>query len=428
MSAKSPTFALGFLAAGLLALAALWGGYAPAPATTPVRVMADAPPGVRFISVALGGLRGLFADILWVRAADLQSEGRFFEVAQLSEWITKLEPRYAEVWAYHAWNMAYNITAVVPDPADRWHWIKNGMRLLRDEGIPANPANPRLYWELGWLFHDKAGGRWDDATPFYRIAWAGEITRLLGGGFADYALIDRDEKASRALAMVGLKVDVMKALDQDYGPLDWRLPETHAIYWGYRGKAFASRDALWCERLVWMGLTETVKGGALLFRPERQCYQRGPRLDLAVKAIHHCEGIAPDGDPLVILAISAFLREAAFHMDVFQSPAGAESALRQLKRFQPSGIPASTTLESFIHGEVVARLKGLDAPDREVLVMTCLVQGAVWRRLGSQVFADGYERLARLYWLAAAGADDTDQEWQVLRQKAGEQAANVANP
>lgn len=424
MNAKASTSILVLLAAGLLALAAVWGGHAPVPTATQTIMMSEAPPGVRFISVALGGFRGLFADILWVWAADLQEEGRFFEVAQLSEWITKLEPRYAEVWAYHAWNMAYNITAVVPDPADRWHWIRNGIRLLRDEGIPANPANPKLYWELGWLFYDKAGGRWDEATSFYRIAWAGEITKLLGGGLADYPVIERNEKAFRALAMVGLKVDVMKRLDQEYGPLDWRLPETHAIYWGYRGQSFPARDALWCERLVWMGLTETLKGGSLLFIPAQHTYQRGPRLDVAVKGIRRCEEIPPEGDPLVTLAISSFLREAVLYLYAFQNPAGAESALRLLKKFQPAEVQATTLLDSFVCGDIALRLKGLDASGHEKLIMNFLAQGTVWRQLETPVVADGYERLAHLYWSVSVGANGSDQAWQARLQEARTHAMN----
>lgn len=419
MKTKFSTCVLILVAAGFFAWAAIWGGRAPGTAESPATMMAEAPPGVRFVSVALGGFRGLFADILWVRAADLQEEGRFFEVAQLSEWITKLEPRYAEVWAYHAWNMAYNITAVVPDPGDRWHWIRNGIRLLRDEGIPANPSNPKLYWELGWLFYDKAGGRWDEATPFYRVAWAGEITKLLGGGLADYPVMERNAKASQALATVGLKQEVMKALDQEYGPLDWRLPETHAIYWGYRGRIFPARDAAWCDRLVWMGLTETVRGGALLFKPDQHCYQRGPRLDVAVKGIRRCEEISPDGDPLVILAISAFLREAALHLYAFRSADGAESALRQLRKFQPSDVPATLSLDSFIHQTLVLRMNGLAAPDRERLIVNFLMQASVWRQYEAPVVADGYEQLARLHWSVAGGTNNSDQAWQALLQTKG---------
>lgn len=85
-----------------------------------------------FTTVALGGFRGIIADMLWMRASELQNEGKFFELAQLADWITKLEPRFPTVWAFHAWNMAYNISVLFPDPEDRWRWVQQGIRLLRD--------------------------------------------------------------------------------------------------------------------------------------------------------------------------------------------------------------------------------------------------------------------------------------------------------
>src|ERR1700744_6024689 len=54
----------------------------------------NAPPALAFTSVALGGFRGLIANALWMRANDLQSDDKFFEMVQLSDWITKLEPHF----------------------------------------------------------------------------------------------------------------------------------------------------------------------------------------------------------------------------------------------------------------------------------------------------------------------------------------------
>lgn len=422
MNSKRSTIMLLLLATGLLALAALWGGHAPATGPASRDLSADTPPGVRFVSVALGGFRGLLADFMWVRAASLQDEGRFFEVAQLSDWITRLEPRYAEVWVYHAWNMAYNITAVVSDPADRWHWVKNGIRLLRDEGIPSNPSSAKLYWELGWMFYDKVGGRWDEAAPYYRICWAGEMTRLLGGGLADYSVLMKQGPATPLLASLGLDIKVMQALDSAYGPLDWRLPETQAMYWGYRGKSLGSADAVWCDRLVWMALTESVKGGALVYLPEQRRYQRGPRLDIAIKAIRHGDDVKPDADPLVTLAMSGLLREAALYLYAFERPLEAEVALQQLKRVNAVGVTAELSLEAFIQKEVADRLAALDQVGREQQVVGWLVRGEIWRRLGVPAIAAGYERIARLYWTPGADAAAMEPTWHSLRQKAVAQA------
>ena len=50
------------------------------------------PPALAFTTVVLGGFRGLIANILWVRAMQMQEDGKFFEMAQLGDWITKLQP------------------------------------------------------------------------------------------------------------------------------------------------------------------------------------------------------------------------------------------------------------------------------------------------------------------------------------------------
>src|SRR3974390_3288116 len=70
----------------------------------------NAPAVLAFTTVALGGFRGLISNALWMRATDLQDEDKFFEMAQLADWITKLEPHFVHVWLVQAWNMAYNIS------------------------------------------------------------------------------------------------------------------------------------------------------------------------------------------------------------------------------------------------------------------------------------------------------------------------------
>src|SRR5579871_4265932 len=68
----------------------------------------NCPPILAFTTVALGGFRGLIANLLWTRANDLQQDEKFFEMAQLANWITKLQPHFVTVWVHQAWNMAYN--------------------------------------------------------------------------------------------------------------------------------------------------------------------------------------------------------------------------------------------------------------------------------------------------------------------------------
>jgi len=44
-----------------------------------------APPPAALTTVLLGGFRGVFTDLLWIRAATLQQQGRFVELVQLAD-------------------------------------------------------------------------------------------------------------------------------------------------------------------------------------------------------------------------------------------------------------------------------------------------------------------------------------------------------
>ena len=140
---------------------------------TRVQPLENAPPVLAFTTVALGGFRGLISNALWMRATDLQDEDKFFEMAQLADWITKLEPHFVHVWLVQAWNMAYNISVKFKESSpgqypDRWRWVKAGIELLRDDGLRYNPNETLIYRELAWFFQHKVGANLDDANPRVR--------------------------------------------------------------------------------------------------------------------------------------------------------------------------------------------------------------------------------------------------------------------
>jgi len=384
------------------------------------------PPGVTFVTVALGGFRGLLADILWVRASSLQDEGRFIELAQLADWITRLEPRYPEVWAYHAWNMAYNVSVLFPDPQDRWRWVQNGLRLLRDEGISSNPGDSSLYWELGWLYADKVSGRMDEAGLFYRISFAAEMNSLLHGSRPDYDAIRQTPPRASDFSRAGLDPAVMASIDAQYGPLDWRLPETHSIYWGARGRGLKTGRAIWCERLVVQGMESSFREGALFFDPALRLYVRGPRPDLAAKAVRGwlAELREPE-DSLASLPAENALREALVCLALFGDDRDAAAAFSLLKRRAPEAAKG-LDLKPFVAGEVKLRTPVSDAAGRDI-VLGFLVRGRLWKALGRPAFAEGYAKLARLCFDAApetAHLLRPEDEWADLNDLAAKTAAD----
>ena len=226
---------------------------------------ADVPPMVTFATVSLGGFRGVIADFLWLRASRMQEERRFVELVQLADWITKLEPHMAEVWVYHAWNMAYNVSVLMSRPEDRWRWVGNGIRLLRDEGVPLNSRNPVIYRELSWIFLHKLGMDGDTAAGYYRTMLAKGISPYLGDGGSVPAA---GSVAAAGLAEV-FKMDVaeMAELERKHGAIDWRVPCAHSLYWGamaVRHVDGVASELVPAHRMVYTSLIEMSRRNGVL--------------------------------------------------------------------------------------------------------------------------------------------------------------------
>jgi hypothetical protein len=135
-------------------------------------------------SVLLGPLlavgRAPLVDYLWMRAMKLKDEGLYFDAYQLSQMICELQPKFASVWAFQAWNMSYNISVTLKTPEERWRWVRNGYELLRDKAIPLNPNNTQLYKELAWILFHKVGDFMDEWHYYYKLQFALQMEDILG--------------------------------------------------------------------------------------------------------------------------------------------------------------------------------------------------------------------------------------------------------
>jgi hypothetical protein len=257
----------------------------------------NAPPLLAFTTVALGGFRGLISNFLWIRANDLQQDDKFFEAAQLANWITDLEPHFTQVWIYQGWNMAYNISVKFKDFADRWRWVENGINLLRDQGLRYNPDDVLIYRELAWFFQHKMGQNMDDANLYYKREWAKEMEPLFGTGGTNYAALINpqtpQEQTNAFLLRTKYKMDpvFVQKVDAEWGPLDWRLSEAHAIYWGAYGLDEAKKhpekvnadDEITLRRIIYQSLYQAFKHGRIIANPFNQTYSLGPNLALIPK-------------------------------------------------------------------------------------------------------------------------------------------------
>ncbi|MBN1673745.1 MAG: hypothetical protein JXR37_22045 [Kiritimatiellae bacterium] len=359
----------------------------------------SSPPMVAFTTVALGGFRGLLADALWVRAARLQDEGKYFEIVQLADWITKLEPRFTPVWAFHAWNMSYNISVMFPDHADRWRWVMNGIRLLRDEGIRANPGDPALYWELGWFFQHKVGGITDDAAPFYQRRWAEEMAELLGNERPDWDALAASPAAEQLRTRYRLRVAIMREADRLYGPLDWRLPQAHAVYWAWRGQRLArAGDALACRRMIFQAMSESFLRGALVFDRERNLFVTLPNIDILPNTLKAYEEALREHDtPAVRTAYANFLQQAVLVVFSFNRPRQARELFERLRTRFPD-TARTDIFERFVYAALKEALRDAPAAETAALVEGHYYQSYFWLAVGREDRAGGYEQLAVLIW------------------------------
>jgi hypothetical protein len=140
----------------------------------------DGDPPEIALGIAIGAVRGLMVNYLWIRATDAKEDGRYYEAIELSKWITKLQPRLPRVWTFHAWNMAYNISVTTNTPSERWSWVMAGVHILRDEGIRINPNDMHMHKELGWIFLHKIGGYTDDSNQYYKRQFAYKWHNIMG--------------------------------------------------------------------------------------------------------------------------------------------------------------------------------------------------------------------------------------------------------
>ncbi|MBQ9770850.1 MAG: hypothetical protein IJW23_03400 [Lentisphaeria bacterium] len=302
------------------------------------------PPMVAFTTVALGGFRGILADLLWLRAGALQEEGKYFELVQLASWITKLQPKFTGATSFLAWNMAYNISVTFQDPQDRWRWVQRGIELIRDEGLNYNANDPKLYQQLGWIYQHKMGNTLDDAQKYYKFQIAKEMQRAYGGvadpdwealnnaprSFVEFRRLHPqneywnkiraagfrdDDSLNSAFRETGLLPESLKtvltpeeateletflraiwlrdyykirpeiviAINKQYGKLDWRASETFAIYWATLGNMYSpNRFSIECDRMITQSLKESFIGGRMLFpnKTPSENYILIPNLDL----------------------------------------------------------------------------------------------------------------------------------------------------
>jgi len=137
------------------------------------------PPDLALLG-KLGTFRALAIDWASIRSERLKQEGKYYEAYELHRTVCLMQPRFPTAWANASWNMAYNISVTQYTPEARWRWVRDGIKLLRDEALRWNPKSVSLYYQLAWTYWHKIGDYLDDEHYNYKRALAVEMEKVLG--------------------------------------------------------------------------------------------------------------------------------------------------------------------------------------------------------------------------------------------------------
>ena len=375
-----------------------------------------------FTTVALGGFRGLIANALWIRANDLQNDDKFFEAAQLADWITDLEPQFHAGLAVSGWNMAYNISVKFKDFPDRWRWVERGIELLRDEGLRYNPDDLLIHRELAWFFQHKMGQNLDDANAYYKQQWTSEMEPFFGANGTNFSeLINPQTAEARTNALVlreKYKMDPAFAqkVDAQYGPLDWRLPEAQAIYWGALGLQKAkehpdkvkSDDLITLRRIIYQSMLQAFHHGRIINDPFARTASLEPNLDLVPKVNDAYETLMNEDAKYrdhIGNAHRNFLKDAVYFL--YENNRVADAAKwykilgekypdKPILDNPPDSFPRNLSLDEY----AVARVQS-EVGDTSQERVTAVIEGL----------------LARSYYELAIGQDDRSAGFRLLARK-----------
>jgi hypothetical protein len=380
---------------------------------TRLQPLENAPPVLAFTTVALGGFRGLISNMLWIRATQLQEDGKYFEMVQLADWITKLQPHFVTVWVHQAWNLAYNISVKFPDHQDRWLWVQRGIELLRDHGLKYNPQETMIYRELAWFFQHKMGANLDDANMLYKAEWAAAWDQLLMEGKPDYdVLLDPQtpEDKERVQVMRDVyKMDpaIMKEVDEEYGPFEWRLPESHGMYWAFLGLKVSERekDYIQLRRVIFQGMQMAFLRGRMIEFPVAdptapgeftKAFEFGPNLEITDKTNRaYEEMMGADENYLknIGTAHKNFLRTAVYFLYTHNRMNEAEKWYDYVREKYPDSI--TTSLEEYVFARVEEEFGSTSQDRLKGMLMGFIERSLIDIAMGQEEKAIAGEMLAR---------------------------------
>ena len=142
------------------------------------QTLGDLDPTSAAMSLVLLGMQGIATNLLWMEANDQQQVKDWSGLRATVNSIVLLQPHFIQVWKFQGWNLAKNVSAAWDAVADRYFWVKEGIKFYA-EGSRRNELNPELYWDRGELLSNKIG-RSDEWRQFRKFFMSDPDPRFEG--------------------------------------------------------------------------------------------------------------------------------------------------------------------------------------------------------------------------------------------------------
>jgi hypothetical protein len=213
----------------------------------------------------------------------------------------------------------------------------------------------------------------------------------------------------------------MKEVDERYGPLEWRLPEAHAIYWAALGLKKAAEnptkvkedDLITLRRVIYQSMQLSFQRGRLVTNPFAQAFEFGPNLEIIPKVNFAYEQAAKEdaaNRDHIQRAHRNFLRDAVYFLYEYNRVADAAQWFKYLAVQYPdktlldgktNSLPRNLTLDQYAVARVQGDVSDSGGHDRtEGVIEGLLVNSFRSMALGEDEPAAGFRLLAQQVWSA----------------------------
>ncbi len=113
-------------------------------------------PSSQTMNLVLLGLKGIAANVLWMEHEEFKRTKNWARMEDTVQSIITLQPHFLQVWRYHGWDLAFNVSSQWDDVRDRFFWVKKGTKFTM-EGTKKNDTYAELPWDVGRLVGHKIG-------------------------------------------------------------------------------------------------------------------------------------------------------------------------------------------------------------------------------------------------------------------------------